>query len=116
MIRKILVTVGFFPVMLFHMMFRHRSGIYQTRNIWRYYAIPEGRLQISHDQYFNWLKQTEYFTGWLEGDISINQLSINIEREYDALLSYVEFGNNNYDRMLLFKSEADKNWFILKYL
>lgn len=83
-------------------------GYYRLSHAWRWYVIPEGRLLLSDDEYWA-----------LRADMGIPSgrayQRANWNRTFGCYYCFVSLDSIDYDRVLLFKSEAEKNWFILKY-
>lgn len=81
-------------------------GWFRLEHCWRWWVYPEGRLVVTPYEFWELRRSLPDF----------NHASTSTDVQYGCHCCFVTVNADNDDRLLLFKSEELKNWFILKYL
>lgn len=110
MLRKILVAIGFIPILFYQQVFG-KYLIVTFTGIWRYYANANCSLILPADRYVKLLYDLGESDLWYR--IQTDAFRRHMDKQYGFSFHVAQYGD---ERILLFKSEELKNWFILQHL
>jgi hypothetical protein len=85
------------------------AGYYRISDAYRWHVIPEGVLILSAPEDYALMQTLNIRFG------DLTDMREHIKERYNCGYCFLDLVENTCDTVLLFKSEEEKNWFLLKY-